>query len=204
MEEEQQDNNVDRQFVRRMELYEDDDEAPCIICCHCDLSCPCGWRYSFSLLLKYFLLIPFTCFNIVVPSIMIYIGINYSYCDDMFSPWLIFGGIIVYADCLLFVFWRCLIKKRRVYDIHYTVCDFPCIRVALSTFVGVSVMFFTWWLFGFARIFSGSMLDDRVTMMEDPVCRLYLYKFPFWLSVFPFIFLFIGIFGALSYFMIKP
>ena len=39
MEEEQQD------FVRRMELYEDDDEAPCIRCCDCDLSCPCGWCY---------------------------------------------------------------------------------------------------------------------------------------------------------------
>ena len=193
MEEGRREKDVEKQFVRRMELYEDDDEPPCIICCHHDLSCPCGWRYSFSLLLKYFLLIPFTCFNMVVPCIMIYIGINYSYCDDMFSLWLIFGGILYYADCLLFVFWR------------YTVCGFSCsTRVALNIFVGVSVMFFIWWLFGLVRIFSGSMLDGGVTMMEDPVCRLYLYKFPFCLSIIPFIFFFIGIFGALSYFVIKP
>ena len=78
MEEGREGKNGDKQFMKRMEFHEDDDEVPCMRCSDCDMSSssPCGWRYSFSLMLKYSLLVPFTYFNIVVPILMINIYLS--------------------------------------------------------------------------------------------------------------------------------
>ena len=46
-----------------------------------------------------------------------------------------------------------------------------------------------WWIFGFGRIFSGAMNTDLV--MDDPVFKWYLYTFPFWLTLCPFVIFFL-------------
>jgi len=204
-----QDNNTNRS--RRLELYEDDDEVPCVGCSLCDWSSTCpsgrrmsfkGCRYSIAFVLLCLLLLIYIGFILITPSLMLYIGITYDYCEDMFSTWLIIGGIVCYVDALLFLSWIFLRRKNKVDDMTYTVCDFSCLKCSLGIFIVVSVFLLIWWVFGFGRIFSGSVLEDPI--MEDPVCRWYLYKFSFWLSLLPFFLLFGGLFGFIAYFMIKP
>ena len=115
---------------------------------------------------------------------MAYVGIVYTYCDDEFSIWLIFGAVVILGDTILFIFYKC--DGR----------DFGENSLTLF-FVGVSVILFIWWLWGFGRIFSGSMNEEP--LLEDPDCKQYLYDFPFWLSLLPFIFLFVGMFGFIAY-----
>ena len=62
-----------------------------------------------------------------------------------------------------------------------------------------SLLFFIWWMFGVARVLGPArsyqrgittelgIYDDPI--MEDPECKLYMFTFPFWLSIVPFIFI---------------
>ena len=59
---------------------------------------------------------------------------------------------------------------------------------------------FIWYVFGFGRIFSGTMNDDP--LMEDEVCRWYLYKLPFWITLMP-IFLMIPMCFIICYYIDK-
>merc|ERR1712154_629880 len=80
---------------RQMEFYEDEDDVPCLKCGQYNPSnYPCRgyWRSICTLFLQCSFLLPTVCFFVVMPIVMIYIGIAYSYCEDMFSVWLIAGG----------------------------------------------------------------------------------------------------------------
>ena len=146
----------------REELDDEDDDS-CPLCCT---------------VLKYILVIILVCFFLVVPYMMIYIGANYSYCEDMFAPWLLIGGVLCYVDYLI------LISKEQLKR-HFSVNA----NFVYYVFLGFLVIIMIWWIFGFGRIFSGAMNTDPV--MDDPVCKWYLYTFPFWLTLCPFVIFFL-------------
>ena len=139
------------------------------------------------------------CCALFLPALMLYVGVNFYYCDDIFAPWLIIGGVICYMNCLLFLYqWN----ENRTCSLKKVVNK--CKYFTFLVFSGIVII---WWLFGFVRIFSTGntrrpdlgkelgMLDDP--FMRDPVCKFYLYTFPFWLTLVPFIF--IGIFILLVF-----
>ena len=160
--------------MREKEWEEDDGDGDGSSCCPetiLDL-CPkcqsCGF--------KYFVIFIFVTFFLVVPLVMIYIGVAYSYCDDMFSIWLAVGGFLCYADCLALLLLRCLKNMNKSF---------------LYTLIGIlSVALLVWWVFGFGRIYSGAMNEE--TVMSDPVCKKFLYNFPFWLTLAPFALILLG------------
>lgn len=186
---------------------EDDDDVPCFKCgqyqlaslpsfrlgpvCHMKIGHQC-W-----LIIKLVLLICLVTFLTVLPAVMLYIGVAYDYCGDMFSTWLITGGVLIYVDSFLFLFWMFLRRKKKVDDITYEICNIPCSPCFLGILGAVSFAIVIWWVFGHARILSGSMVEDPV--MEDPACRLYLFTFPFWLCILPYIFLFLGVCTCFAY-----
>ena len=139
------------------ELSEEEDES-CPLCCT---------------VLKYFLVMILFCFFLVVPAIMIYISISYSYCEDIFAPWLMIGGVLCYLDFLI------LLSKEPLKR-HCSVNT----NFVYYVFLAFLVIIMIWWIFGFGRIFSGAM--DKDPVMRDPVCSWYLYTFPFWLTLSPF------------------
>ena len=53
-----------------------EDETDCPLCC---------------IITKWLLVIILICFFLVIPSVMIYVGVTYRYCEDMFTVWLIAG-----------------------------------------------------------------------------------------------------------------
>ena len=139
---------------------------------------------------KYFLIVLFGVYFIIIPGFCIYVGIAYSYCEDMFATWLIVGGILGYLDLSVYLFRRLL---KRSFDEYRDDCkNNDCLLGMINV---VSAILLVWWVWGFGRIFSGSMNEDPV--MEDPVCKEYLYRFPFWLTITPFPMLFIGLFGGI-------
>ena len=134
------------------------------------------------------------CCCVVLPGIMIYVGVNYYYCQDIFAPWLILCGVMSYLSCILFL---CHWKENKTFSIKKV--ENKCKYGAILGFFGILVILWAW---GFGRIFSVSesnlgMLDDP--MMSDPECKLYLYEFPFWLTLFPFMFIFLFLFGFFCY-----
>jgi hypothetical protein len=133
---------------------------------------------------KYFLIFLFSAYFILIPGLSIYVGVTYYYCQDMFAPWLISGGILGYSNLLL-----CLV--RRFLKISFDVQN-DCL---LYTICVLSAILLIWWVWGFGRIFHGARLEDPV--MKDPVCKEYLYRFPFWLTITPFIMIWIGLFGGI-------
>ena len=54
--------------------YEDQNDCP--LCC---------------VVTKYVLVIILVCFFVIIPTVMIYVGVAYRYCDDIFPAWLIAG-----------------------------------------------------------------------------------------------------------------
>ena len=128
-------------------------------------------------IVKYILVVILFCFFLVTPLIMIYIGVSYRYCEDIFAPWLLIGGVLCYLDFLI------LLSKEPLKR-HCSVNT----NFVYYVFLIFLMIIMIWWVFGFGRIFSGAMERDLV--MEDPVCRWYLYNFPFWLTLSPFIIFF--------------
>ena len=126
--------------------------------------------------LYYTLSVLIVSYFVAAPILMLYVGIRYLYCNDLFAPWLIAGGVLhicTYMSLLL---------------------NYICQREFKFRGDKFGILFFTilfitfiWYIFGFGRIFSGSMNEE--TMMEDDVCKWYLYKMPFWLTLMPFILL---------------
>ena len=53
-----------------------EDETDCPLCC---------------IVTKWVLVIILLCFFLVIPSVMIYVGVTYRYCEDIFTVWLIAG-----------------------------------------------------------------------------------------------------------------
>eukprot|EP00092_Neocalanus_flemingeri_P002633 GFUD01002820.1.p1 GENE.GFUD01002820.1~~GFUD01002820.1.p1 ORF type:complete len:173 (+),score=13.58 GFUD01002820.1:265-783(+) len=131
-------------------------------------SCPpCFWS-----LLKYSLVLILFSFFLGVPFLMIYVGISYIHCEDMFAIWLLIGGVLCYIDLLILIVAKAL-KTPENQAIPYL------------AFFGILLIILIWWVFGFGRIFSGAM--NREPVMDDPVCKWYLYTFPFWLCLSPFV-----------------
>ena len=140
--------------------------------------------------------------SLILPAIMLYVGVRFYYCDDIFAPWLIVGGVICYINCLLFfINW----KENKTLNIRKVANK--CKYWVFLVFSGITVI---WWLLGFVRIFGPAhrklrnsnssdlgMYDDP--MMEDPVCKFYLFTFPYWITLVPFIFIFLFIFLFLCY-----
>ena len=154
------------QLMSMREDCEEEDDDSCPLCCT---------------VLKYFLVLVLVCFFLVVPFFMIYVGVNYSYCEDLFAPWLLIGGVLCYVDYLI------LISKwplKKFFEVNTT--------YIYQVFLAFLVIIMIWWVFGFGRIFSGAMNEDPV--MSDPVCKWYLYTFPFWLSLSPFLLFFLILF----------
>ena len=186
---------------------QDDDEIPCFKCgqyqqssfpslslgpiCHLKIGSRC-WS-----IIKTVLLICLVIFLVVLPAMMLYIGITYDYCGDIFSTWLIVGGVLAYVDSFIFLVWILLRRKKKEDDITYTVCDLPCMPCFLGIFGVVSIILVIWWACGQGRMFSESMYEEP--MMEDPVCKLYLFTFPFCLIILPYLLLFLGVCGCLAY-----
>ena len=128
--------------------------------------------------LMFLYILSLLCFLLVGAFFMIYIGINYNYCQDMFTYWLVIGGVLCYITIGIFCIMMIIDQDTRYKS---------CIYLA---FFGFLLLILIWWIFGFGRIYSGSMNRDPV--MDDPVCKWYLYTFPFWLTLAPFALLFIG------------
>ena len=134
---------------------------------------------------KWFLVSLLVPYFTIGPAVLLYIGFSYHYCEDMFTIWLIIGGFLVYLDVGLFIgTWF----ANRTFS--FKKVTHPCIYY---TFIGVSLVVVVWWVFGFGRIFSPArhpspdnrgMLDSP--LMDDPECKAYLYTFPFWLVLTPF------------------
>ena len=131
----------------------------------------------------YFLIFIFGGYFLLTAGFSIYVGITYNYCQDPFSPWLIVGGILVYGNLILFLV---MVLLKRCFDVKHGVVMPGMICV-------VSVSLVVWWIWGFGRIHIGSM--DEEPVMEDPVCKEYLYSFPFWLTITPYIMVPVGFVG---------
>merc|ERR1719471_261742 len=141
-----------------------------------DYTCPLGF-----VIVKYFLVIVLVIFFIIIPAIMIYVGISFGYCQDIFSAWLLVGGVLCYLDFLILLSkWPlkkyCGINSTYVYYV----------------FLFWLAIILLWWVFGFGRIFSGAMNQEPI--MSDDDCKKYLYTFPFWLCLSPFLIFFIILF----------
>ena len=186
---------------------EEDDEVPCFKCGHYQLSdlpsprlgplCHLKIGSRCWCMIKTVLLICLILFLIVLPAMMLYSGITYDYCGDIFSTWLLVGGVLAYLDSFIFLVWMFLRRKHKMDDVTYTICDLPCMPCFLGIFAVVSITLVIWWSIGQGRLFSGSIIQDPV--MEDPVCKLYLFTFPYWLCILPYLVLFLGCFACFAY-----
>ena len=57
-------------------IPQEEDDYTCPICCT---------------VTKYLLVIILVLFFLIIPSLMIYIGVSYTFCEDIFSIWLLAG-----------------------------------------------------------------------------------------------------------------
>ena len=124
--------------------------------------------------------------TILLSSLMIYVGVQYSYCEDRFSPWLITGGVLSMVDVLFLLL---ALKTRNACCCHETFA-----RIAY----GISFAIFFWWVFGFSRIFSGGIFKEQIHMENDLVCKWYLFWIPLSLTLLPFL-IFAVVFYVLCY-----
>ena len=107
--------------------------------------------------------------TILLSSLMIYVGVRYRYCEDLFSPWLITGGVLNMLDVIfLFLAFR------------------TCKTVSCIAY-GISFAIFIWWIFGVSRIFSGSIFKEQIHIENNGICKWYMFWIPFWLSLLPFL-----------------
>ena len=139
--------------------------------------------------LNYIFFILIISYFVAAPILMFYIGVQYLYCNDLFAPWLIVGGVLHVCTYLLLLL--NFIDKQE--------CNFFQDKNGILFFTFLFITFI-WYVFGFGRIFSGSMNDDP--LMEDEVCRWYLYKLPFWITLMP-IFLMIPMCFIICYYIDK-
>ena len=144
----------------------------------------------FHRFMKFFLGVIVVC-ALVTPPFMMYCGVAYHYCDDIFPTWLLIGAVSCYIELSLSIF---LCKTYK--SLGFRNCSYLIIFIFCIIF---SLLFFVWWMFGVARVLGPArsyqrgittdlgIYDDPI--MEDPECKLYMFTFPFWLSIVPFIFI---------------
>jgi hypothetical protein len=119
---------------------------------------------------------------IVMTACMLYFGINYNYCQDMFSIWLIIGGVLCCIDILLLGI-RSVLKKR--FDTDWLTREFTgesrprIIRNSTSVFLVFLLLTFVWWMVGFMRIAIGANYSELVE--TDSACFSNIRNFPFWM-----------------------
>ena len=146
--------------LQRTSSYADDDKD-------CDCFC-------FGYLMKFFEVLSLALL-FISPLLTFYVGFKSRYCEDMFSTWLIFGGVICSVDCLVGLL-RIAVKRAGMIDL------IPYVDLFITIMFLITIV---WWVFGSGRIFSGSILKDPI--MEDPSCKWYLYTIPFWYTLCPMI-----------------
>lgn len=134
---------------------------------------------------KYFWSILLSLYFLIVPFLMLYVGINYHYCEDLFSIWLILGGVLCYVDCFIFVIFMYARRGKE-----------KCFSCYCCIWFLFTLVVTCWWLFGFARVLAPARnigLSLRTgdfgiydePFMDDPICKFYLFTFPFWLTLTP-------------------
>ena len=140
----------------------------------------CCWKCN-----KWFLVVLLVPYLLIIPAVLIFIGFSYTHCDDIFTTWLIVGGVLLYLDVL---FGGISFFVNQTF--HFKKLTFPCIYYI---FITVSVAVVIWWVTGFGRIFGPARRPNpndmgmlELPMMDDPGCRAALYTFPFWLVLSPF------------------
>lgn len=143
---------------------------------------------------------------LILPPLMLYVGITYIYCEYIGPIWLIIFAILCYVNCILFGFYL----WTKFYEVR--ICGLYIVsKTPLYIFYGFLFTFVCWWALGFGRIFSGGkiaaqnirhgingsrgILDEN--WMDDPTCKKWLYVFPFWLTLTPFM-----IFGIFFIFLL--
>ena len=121
---------------------------------------------------------------IVMTAYMLYFGINYNYCQDWFSIWLIIGGVLCCINLLLLGI-RSVLKKR--FDTDWftrELTDEPRPRIITSS-TGVLLVFlfltFVWWIVGFMRIATVANYSELAK--TDSTCAVPIRMFPFWMLV---------------------
>ena len=109
--------------------------------------------------------------TILLSSLMIYDGVRYRYCEDLFSPWLITGGVL------------------NMLDVIFLLLAFKTCKTVSCIAYGISFAIFIWWVFGVSRIFSGGIFKEQIHIENDVICKWYLFWIPFWISLLPFLFI---------------
>ena len=108
---------------------------------------------------------------------MIYIGVRYRYCEDLFSWWLIIGGVLNPVGSIFgLLALRTSMKKLRCCNNLLCSFNFVMILAILAIFI--------WWLFGFTRILSGQN-GDWSDIQNDGICQWYFYWIPVWITLLP-------------------
>ena len=105
-----------------------------------------------------------------VSSLMVYVGVRYNCCEDIFSPWLITGGVLNIVDVILLLL-VLITSKEWIIIFAYL----------------ISLAIFIWWIFGLSRIGSGYILKEQIHIKDNPICKWYFYWIPLWLTLMPFL-----------------
>ena len=72
----------------REDSYDIEEDYTCPVCC---------------VVTKYILVLVLITFFSVVPGFMIYTGLTYQYCEDIFSVWLLLGNTVI-SNIVLFIY----------------------------------------------------------------------------------------------------
>ena len=131
------------------------------------------------------------CCCLVVPGLMIYVGIRYHWCQDIFSPWVIVGGILCYINLFIFILhWR----ENKTISLKKILSRDK--RTKYYLFLGLSLIIIIGWVGAFARIMN--TFDGEgwlgAPMMSDPVCMFYMHDVIWGITTLPFFFIFLFIF----------
>ena len=118
---------------------------------------------------------------VTAPILMLYFGEKYFYCNDIFAPWLIVGGVFhVFTYISFFVNYM----NRQQGDASGGENDGKLgIRFLLLLFITI-----IWYIFGVGRIFTGSINEEN-KVVEVDICKWYLYNVTFWLTLSPIVLL---------------
>ena len=131
----------------------------------------CCCSIGFCKIIEFFYVLCLVCFFLVVPFLMIYVGVNYQWCEDGFADWLLIGGFLLYAGVLMFIA-RWSFAKYHCHGGKTTCVTIAFFIILVNILGGLGV--------------GLGMMDRRdEDPDEDPECRLYLFKFPFLLMLSP-------------------
>ena len=133
---------------------------------------------------------------------MLYFGLNFHYCQDMFSIWLIIGGVLCCINLSLLGI-RSVIKKR--FDTDWFRRELagesrPRMIISSTRVLYVFlIMTFVWWMVGFMRFAIGANFSARVEI--DSPCNFPIRMFPFWMILTSSILFWPGLYVCIYYYV---